>query len=102
MDNFSAKLIKKWEENFEKKLEKPDEKAKKEGKLVGRYIRESIADGYAFYKIIKESKNTVEIKHIKGIGDDYMINYWGKQATIQKNYAKENIGFRDRLNSIFS
>jgi len=101
MDKFTKLLIESWQKKI-KEFEKTDREAKKQGQLVGRYIKESIADGYAYYKIVKEGKKSVEIRHIKGIGDDYMISYWGKQATINKDYAKKSIEFRDKLSEIFS
>lgn len=100
MKNFE-KLLRESEKNFEK-LEKTDRVAEKQGLLVGRYIRENIADGYAYYQIIKENKTTVKIKHVVGISDDYIVSYWGKQATISKNYIKKSISFRDNLNEIFN
>ena len=93
-------LIKQWDKNFIR-LVKEDKKAKENGLLIGRYIREGIADGHAFYKIIKEEVKTVVIKHITGLGDDYIINYWGKQTKIDKDYAKTNLEFRDKIDEYF-
>jgi uncharacterized protein YutD len=59
------------------KLEENDRKAAEKGSLIGRYIQESYADGYAYYVITKVKKNTVTIKSVKGIGDDWEIPYWG-------------------------
>jgi len=97
----SNTLIKQWQDNQDK-LEKTDQKAKAEGKLIGRYIQEQIADGYAYYVIVKENKAAVQIKHVSGLGDDWVIPYWGVKATIKKDFALQNIGYRDNLARIFS
>lgn len=94
-------FIEEWKEN-ERKLREQDAKAKAEGKLVGRFIQEPVADGYALYEIIRENKNTVRIRLIKGIGDDYQISYWGEEATIKKDFALANLGWRDNISKIFS
>jgi hypothetical protein len=95
-EEISAEFDKNW-----KALEKTDLEAKKKGTLLGRYISESYADGSAIYRIVKVGKNTVTIQVVTGIGDDWEIPYWGKQATIKKSYAEQNIGYRDRMAEIF-
>lgn len=90
------KLIEKWEANM-RKVEENDKKAKEKGKLVGRYIDEPYADGAAIYKIIRENKNTVRIKVVVDIGDDWVIPYWGEEATIDKSYALAKLAFRDKI-----
>jgi hypothetical protein len=82
-------------------MEENDRRAAKAGKLVGRYIRESAADSYAYYLITKENKNTVRIEVITGIGDDWTIPYWGREATIDKRYAMKNLQFRDFCSGLF-
>ena len=93
-------IVNEWEENFAKMLKK-DEIAKAQGKLVGRVIKEQFADGYAYYEIIKETKNTVKIKSITGIGDDWIIPYWGKMTTIEKEYVVHKLEFEDKLDELF-
>jgi len=93
-------IRKKWNRNF-RALEEGDKKAKGNKSLVGRYIQEQYADGHAFYKIVKENKRTVVIQSIKGLGDDWIIPYWGKKATIDKQYAIMSIDRREALAKIF-
>lgn len=93
-------IIANWEKNFNRLVEK-DLRAKKNKILTERYIQVNIADGFAYYEIIKENKKTVRIKIVTGIGDDYRVGYWGDMATIDKNYALENIAYRDNLYKIF-
>lgn len=94
------KTIRKLENNF-KVLNDVDAWAKKHNRLVGRYIKEQIADGYAFYIIVKETKNKVKIELCKNLGDDYCVPYFGDSATIDKAYAKKNIELRDKLTEMF-
>jgi hypothetical protein len=82
-------------EGNRKLMEQKDMEAKEKGVLKGRYINEQYADGYAFYEIIRENKKTVRIRVIKNIGDDWVIPYWGEEATIDKEHALKNIGWRD-------
>ncbi|MCH8744336.1 MAG: hypothetical protein IIB31_01660, partial [Chloroflexi bacterium] len=87
---------KQWEANQEK-LNKQDEKAKIEGKLVGRIIEEPFADSHATYEIIKENKKTVKIKVCVGLGDDWVIPYWGNEATIKKDFVLSKFNYADRI-----
>lgn len=84
------------EEN-QKLMKEKDKEAKEKGVLQGRYINEQYADGYAYYEIIRENKKTVRIRVIKNIGDDWVIPYWGEEATIDKEHALRNIGWRDHM-----
>lgn len=99
--NFSVKPPKKgtsvidnycqqWDANRQV-LEEQDRKAKEQGTLVGRLIREAYADSYACYVVIKENKKTVRIKVTKGVGDDWIIPYWGEETTIDKDYAIKHL-----------
>jgi len=82
------------EENWTK-LQAADKQAKTCGSMVGRYIKEPFADGYAIYRIAKENKKSVRIEVVKGLGDDWVIPYWGKQAIIAKAYAQQKLDQRD-------
>lgn len=99
MDN-TNKLIEKWNKNIEA-LVREDKIAKEKGVLVGRYIKEQYADGYALYKITKETKYKVTIEVVKNVGDDWEIPYWGEKSIISKKYALDNILRRDGLEELF-
>jgi len=92
-------LIQNWERNW-KKIQEKDRKAKEEGVLKGRYIQEQYADGYAIYEIVRENKKSVRIKVCVNIGDDWIIPYWGEEATIDKDHALKNIGWRDHMDNL--
>lgn len=86
-----------------------DEAAKAKGDLVGRYIRESIADGYAYYTVESVNNRTVlgydsmvQVKHVNYL-DGYrvpMIESMG--CLIPLKYVRENIARRDHLDALFS
>lgn len=77
--------------------------SRSEGELVGRFISEPFADGKAYYKIVKENKNTVRIKVCRGLGDDnWVIPYWGEETSIKKDFALQKLRQRDALRKIFS
>lgn len=93
-----------WKERFErnwKHLKNCDEKAAAKGSLVGRYIDEPFADGKAIYQIIKENKKTVRIRVCTGLGDDWVIPYWGEETSIKKDYALQKIRLRELLKKFF-
>ena len=93
-----------WKERFDQnweKLEKCDKEAAAKSELVGRYITEPFADSSAVYQIIKENKKTVRIHVCTGIGDDWVIPYWGKEATVDKEYVLKKIKQREFLENMF-
>lgn len=94
-------FCKRWDENT-KRIDEIDKKAKEEGTLLHRFIYESIADGKAVYQIIKVNKKTVRIRVCEGIGDDWVIPYWGREASIDKAYVEEMIRRQDVLSSMFN
>lgn len=82
-------------------LDKIDQEAKDKSQLLWRYIQESYADGYAVYQIIKVNKNSVRIRCCSGLGDDWMIPYWGEVTTIDMEYAMGKVQQRDNMADLF-
>jgi len=93
-------ITKRWDENWED-LQDQDNLCKEAGQLLGRFIDEPYADGKAFYQIIRVFKKKVKIQVVTEIGDDWVIPYWGETATIDKDYAIQNIERRDALSKLF-
>lgn len=93
-DGTSESIIKGFRDNHAA-MQLQDQKAKEAGTLVGRYIEEGIADGAAYYVIIRENKKSVRVRRVTGVGDDWTVPYWGDEATIDKVFALQNIGWRD-------
>ena len=83
-------------------LDQIDSEAKAKGELLWRYIQEPFADGYAVYQIVKVNKKTVRIRVCGGLGDDWIIPYWGEEATIEIEHARWRVEMRDNLNSLLS
>ena len=77
----TGNILKDWKTNFEQLTKLADE-AKARGDLVGRYITRPIADGCAYYQIIRKNKNSVRIRVCTGMGDDWVIPAWGYEVTI--------------------
>lgn len=84
------------------KLVDIDRQAKSEDTILHRYVSEQIADGYAYYQIIRVNKKSVRVRVCTGLGDDWQVPQWGAEATIPMAYAVENIRRRDGLEEIFS
>lgn len=85
-----------WEE-----LRAKDQAAKEEDTLVGRYISEPSADGHAVYDIVAVGEDTVDIEVID-IDDAWVIPYWGRKATIGREYVQAHVENRDRIKELFS
>ena len=83
-------------------LDKIDTEAKDKGELLWRYIQEPFADGYAVYQIIKVNKKTARIRWCCGLGDDWVIPYWGEEAAVDLGYVKSKVDQRDNINAFFT
>jgi len=83
-------------------LKKIDKEAKDKGELLWRYFEEGVADGAAVYQIIRINRHTVRIAHCTELGDDYIISYWGSEATIDKAYAQAKVAWRDSIDELFA
>ena len=86
----SDQAVKTMDNNL-KRLKDIDNKAYLEGKLLWRVLQEGYADGYAYYQITKVNKKTVRVEVCTGIGDDWVLPYWGEKATIPKEYVEKRI-----------
>lgn len=94
------KLIEFWDTNFSE-LMKCDEIAKANGTLIGRVISHPIADGKAWYQVVKESAKSCTIQVCRGIGDDWVLPAWGEKCSISKTKILDFIGRAEALARIF-
>lgn len=78
-----------------------DRTARLKNQILHRYIRIPVADGFALYEIVRVNRMSVRIRVITGIGDDWRVSYFGDEATVDKQYAIENIQFRDNVHKLF-
>jgi uncharacterized protein YqiB (DUF1249 family) len=89
------------ETNFEA-LKKIDEEAKKKGEILWRYIKLSVADGYAFYQITKVTKTSCTVEICTDIClDGYMDPLLGDKSTIPLKKAYELVHYRQTMEEIF-
>lgn len=97
MNDWRAKI----EAEFES-MKAVDQSAKDQGVLVGRFIQEQIADGYAYYRIIKAGSRNVALEHMD-IGDAWTIPMVeSMDLVVPVKYARENIERRDAIAELFS
>ncbi len=90
IEDFRARMDQQMEE-----LTAKDTEAKEAGTLVGRYIRESVADGSAYYRVVKVTAGTATVEHVDYC-DGYrieMVEILGCKLSLK--YVRENIERRD-------
>jgi len=94
-------MIQKIERQFEE-LAATDKAAKDAGTLIGRHIQESIADGYAYYRVVAVKGKTATVEHLH-ICDGYRIPMIeSMDGIIPLKYARANIKSRDRMDELFA
>lgn len=79
-----------------------DKEAKNKGQYLHRFVYEPYADGHAVYQIIKENKKTFRIRVCQGVGDDWVLPYWGNETLVDKDYILSNINRRDFLDELIA
>ncbi len=97
LSNFTAAMDRQW-----KAMNDEDAAAKKAGTWVGRLFSESIADGFAYYRVASVSGETVTLDHVDYC-DGYkvpMIESMGRVVPLK--YVSENIERRDRTSALFA
>lgn len=78
-----------------------DRKARERGTLKGRYFSIPVADGRAFYQVVKEFKNVVHIHLVTGVGDDWADHHFGDGGKFPKADVMRYIKSTEGLNSLF-
>lgn len=78
-----------------------DKAAKAAGELVGRYVRESVADGYAYYTVIAVNGGSAQVEHVPYLDGYRVPMIESMDGCIPLKYVKENIGVRDRWQALF-
>lgn len=83
-------------------LQEIDKKQKAKGKIVFRYFDVPVADGKAFYQVIKVTKTKAVVKLCSGIClDDYMDMILGEGGEIPLSVANDLIGRMDAIRKLF-
>jgi len=83
------------------KLNADDAAAKAKNNIVGRYVTHSVADGYAYYKIVRVTKTTAVLEW-QDIGDGYVVAGWGKKPSVKLSVVLGFLQQRDRQQAFFS
>lgn len=77
-------------------LRKIDKQAKENHFLLWRYFTTMVADGYAYYQIVKVNKTNVHVARCKGIAlDEYADDILGEWSVLNKARAEQLIANRD-------
>jgi len=84
-------------------LEGIDREQKAKGEILWRYFRRNVADGYAYYQIIKVTKKTAVVKICRGIClDEWTDNLLGEECSLPIQKVQELMYNRDALDNLFS
>lgn len=73
-----------------------DKVAKKLGTFVGRWVRFQVADGYAWYVVVRENKHSFQLKHID-LDDGYQYEALKSGGSYKKSDISDRILARDLL-----
>jgi hypothetical protein len=79
-----------------------DRRAREAGSLVGRYFAVPVADGRAFYQVIKEFKKNVILQHISEVGDDWMDHHFGHGGSFPKTEILRYVNREHTINELFA
>jgi hypothetical protein len=97
----------KWHEEMEKfdkhfSAEMVKSKALK-GLQIGKIFSVGVADGYAYYEIVKINKRTVQLRWRKDLClDEYMDRILGEGGSFSRNIIESIIVGEDKLAEIFA
>jgi len=83
-------------------LEGIDREQKAKGEILWRYFRRNVADGYAYYQIVKVTKKTAVVKICRGIClDEWTDNLLGEECSLPIQKVQELIYSRDAMAKLF-
>lgn len=89
-----------WYEKFEKHFKAAIEKSIALGTdlVVGKIFSIGVADGYAYYEVVRVNKKTVRIKWRKDLClDEYCYYGWGGGGTFDKELIEHKVVCQDSL-----
>jgi len=94
--NWQSLMKKNW-----KQLEACDEAARKAKSLVGRKFGIPVADGKAWYQVVKESKTRLTIQLCTGLGDDYADHHFRGGGSFSRVDVMRYINFEEGMRKLF-
>ena len=84
-------------------LEGIDREQKAKGEILWRYFKRNVADGYAFYQIVKVTKKTANVKLCTGIClDEWVDGMLGIECTLPLLLVEGMISQKDALDKLFN
>ena len=95
----------KWEKEFDANFEKAmaESRALPKGLVPGKLLRIGVADGYAWYQVVKVNKKTVRIKWRKDLCcDEYQYYGWGVGGSFPISLIEPLILGEERLAELFA
>lgn len=69
----------------------------KRDSIEGMILSFSVGDGDAYYQVVKENKNTVQVELCENLGDDYRLDTIGVKGSLKKNIALAQLNFKKQL-----
>ena len=97
-----------WEKSYENIkhnlhiLEGIDREQRRKGEILWRYFKRPVADGYAYYQVVKVTKKTALIKICRGVAlDEWTDNLLGEECSLPIEKVQEIIYNYDVLENLF-
>lgn len=101
MSNDWKKNIENSEHNFDV-LNGIDDEQRKRGELKWRYFKVNVADGYAYYQVVKVTKRSAIVQICRGIClDEWTDMVLGESCKLSIEKVQELVNRKDRLYNLF-
>ena len=91
-----------YSQHTHKEYVKAQEKSKKATGLTGKMFSMGVADGAAYYVVVKENKKTVKIEWRGFCPDRYFDHFLGWGGTFQKDRIERMIRAEEGLSTLFA
>lgn len=83
-------------------LEGIDTEQRDKGELLWRYFRRNVADGYAYYQIVKVTSLSASVEVCRGIClDEWTDDMLGEKCTLPKSVIQSLINQKDAIERLF-
>ena len=83
-------------------LKKIDREQRDKGELLWRYFRRNVADGYAYYQVVKVTKKSAIVEVCRGIClDEWTDNMLGDSCQLPIKIVDDLIKQKDAMEKLF-
>ena len=83
-------------------LKKIDREQRDKGELLWRYFRRNVADGYAYYQVVKVTKKSAIVEVCRGIClDEWTDNMLGDSSQLPIKIVDDLIKQKDAMEKLF-